>query len=147
MGAYKLNIGNATNWLKWTGSELQIKGRLSVGANTNEDIFFEDSGIRLYDYGNRMLKFYKAGYSVFSIYLSDYLRLESSTHFELVTSNKAFMLYSTGTLQLPQLEIAPTAHVADLTYHIDEGNNPYFHGYIGPPDNTWGRMSLDAPNW
>lgn len=50
-GGYKLNIGNASNWLKWTGSELQIKGRLSVGGGTNEDIYFEDSTIRLYDFG------------------------------------------------------------------------------------------------
>ena len=28
---------------------MQIKGRLSVGLNTNEDILFEDSGIRMYD--------------------------------------------------------------------------------------------------
>ncbi|MBA7577320.1 hypothetical protein ES708_19171 [subsurface metagenome] len=46
---YKLNIGNSANWLKWTGSALQIKGRLSVGAGTDEDIYFEDSAIRMYD--------------------------------------------------------------------------------------------------
>jgi len=48
---YKLNIGSAANWLKWDGSSLQIKGRLSVGGGTSEDIWFEDSSIRLYDYG------------------------------------------------------------------------------------------------
>ncbi|MCK4448129.1 MAG: hypothetical protein KAW56_13735, partial [Candidatus Marinimicrobia bacterium] len=47
---YKLFIGDANNWLKWTGSALQIKGRLSVGTETNEDIYFEDSEIKLYDF-------------------------------------------------------------------------------------------------
>ena len=47
---YKLNIGNALNWIKWTGTGLQIKGRLTIGAGTDEDIFFEDSEIRMYDW-------------------------------------------------------------------------------------------------
>jgi len=48
-GTTKLSIGSSTNWLKWTGSALEIKGRLSVGVDSNEDIYFEDSGIRMYD--------------------------------------------------------------------------------------------------
>ena len=47
---YKIYIGNATNYFKWDGSALTIKGRLNIGAGTNEDIYFEDSEIRMYDY-------------------------------------------------------------------------------------------------
>jgi len=58
---YKLNIGNATNYLKWTGSVLQIKGdllsgiidgaELRVGGNgSNQEIYFKDSQLYLYDY-------------------------------------------------------------------------------------------------
>ncbi|MBA7495757.1 hypothetical protein ES702_06346 [subsurface metagenome] len=60
MGAYKLNIGDANHYLKWTGLKLEIKGdmlagtisgtRFNVGKGTDEDIYFEDSGVRMYDY-------------------------------------------------------------------------------------------------
>jgi len=47
---YKLNIGSLNNYIKWDGSALQIKGRLNIGAGTDEDIYFEDSEIRMYDW-------------------------------------------------------------------------------------------------
>ena len=157
-GAYKLNIGSSVNWLKWTGSTLQIKGRLNVGGGTNEDIYFEDSGIRFYDASGTGLVFAKSGLESAFINLTapavvfgglSIPRIEFYDDNKTIINcvNNAFYFYSTGTLRLPQLETAPTAHVADLTYHIDQGNNPHFHGYIGPPDNTWGKMELTAPNW
>lgn len=56
---YKINIGNANYNLRWTGVKLEIKGdmlagtisgtRFNVGSGTNEDIYFKDSEIRVYD--------------------------------------------------------------------------------------------------
>jgi len=68
--AYKLNIGNATHYLKWTGSLLDIKGRLIVGGSgTNDEIYFKDSQLYLYDY-------YASGYYRIAIRRSstDYFR-------------------------------------------------------------------------
>lgn len=58
---YKLYIGNATNYLKWTGSALQIKGNISGGIidgaqfkvggyGSAQEIYFKDSTIYMYDY-------------------------------------------------------------------------------------------------
>ena len=132
--------------------------RFRVGAGTDQDIYFEDSGIRLYDASGAGLVFAKAGLESGFILLNasgvvigglDIPRIGflNDNTIALGAGSNNLIFYSTGTLRLCQLETAPTAHVADLTYHIDEGNNPYFHGYIGPPDNTWGKIELTAPNW
>ena len=36
--------------------------RFRVGGGSNEDIYFEDSGIRMYDAGSHVIVFYKSGY-------------------------------------------------------------------------------------
>jgi len=57
---YKIYIGNVTNYLKWTGSVLQIKGDLLGGiidgaefrvggSGSNQEIYFKDSQMYLYD--------------------------------------------------------------------------------------------------
>lgn len=46
---YKLNIGNATNYLKWDGVNLKLKGRVYVGTGENQDLYFEIGGVRIYD--------------------------------------------------------------------------------------------------
>jgi len=57
---YKLNIGNATNYLKWTGTKLEIKGDMLAGiidgaefrvggSGSNQEIYFKDSQMYLYD--------------------------------------------------------------------------------------------------
>jgi len=56
---YKLNIGTGSataksgNCLLWDGSGLTVRGSIKIGAGTNEDITFEDSAIRLYDFKDR----------------------------------------------------------------------------------------------
>jgi len=55
---YKLNIGTGSataksgNCLLWDGSGLTVRGSIKVGGGSNEDITFEDSGIRMYDFLN-----------------------------------------------------------------------------------------------
>ncbi|GAJ25143.1 unnamed protein product, partial [marine sediment metagenome] len=54
--------------------------RIQVGGGADEDILFEDSGVRLYDIGNRSICFSKSSYAEFTVMLvaSDYIRLNSS---------------------------------------------------------------------
>ena len=47
---YKLNIGNASRYIKWDGSVLDIAGNIKVGGfETNQEIYFKDSQMYLYD--------------------------------------------------------------------------------------------------
>jgi hypothetical protein len=57
---YKIYIGNATNYFKWTGSALQIKGDLLGGiidgaelrvggSGSDQEIYFKDSQLYMYD--------------------------------------------------------------------------------------------------
>jgi len=47
---YKINIGNATRYIKWDGSVLDIAGNIKVGGfETNQEIYFKDSQMYLYD--------------------------------------------------------------------------------------------------
>ncbi|GAI63373.1 unnamed protein product, partial [marine sediment metagenome] len=60
--AINANIGNIT-----AGT---IRGvRFRIGGGTNEDIYFEDSGIRMYDAGGRTINIYKAGYKYLQLAL------------------------------------------------------------------------------
>jgi len=131
---FKLNIGDGENYLKWTGFKLEVKGdilggtisgtRLKVGGGTNEDIYFEDSGIRLYDANSNLLYFSKTGLTTLCITLTstiailravaNNLQLESG-----IGSNVQFMagtlytyFYHTGQWQLPNLGADPTEHLA-----------------------------------
>jgi len=54
---YKLNIGNVTHYLKWTGSILDIKGKITIGGSgTNDEIYFKDSAVYVYDYVSGTVK-------------------------------------------------------------------------------------------
>ena len=90
--AVKINVSNlqAVSSTLGTVSAGTISGtRFRVGGGTNEDIYFEDSGIRLYDYGSRFLKFYKSGYAVFTIGLMSDVRLETSASFPIMSGRMA----------------------------------------------------------
>lgn len=164
---YKLNIGNAINYLKWTGTKLELAGDILAGIidgaeirvggpGSNQEIYFKDSELYLYDAGNRYINIYKLGYKTLQFALGStisgitsagILSLNSLGKTQIQVGSNYFYFWSGGTFQLVNLETAPTAHPGDLTYHIDEGNDPYFHGYIGAPDNTWGKFALTTPNW
>jgi len=127
--------------------------RFRCGGGTNEDIYFEDSGIRFYDASGSGLIFYKAGLQSYFINMGasaistggiGICRTEYYSDNKIILNcvSNAFIFYAGGTLQLPSMETQPTGHAGDLTYHPDAGNNPKFHGYIGPPDNAWGYWDL-----
>ena len=125
---YKLNIGSATQYLKWSGSALYVHGKLYVGGGTNEDIYFEDSGIRLYDAGSQYLRFYKSGYAWMDIILSataSTLRT-SGDLFQIMCPNLGIAVYETGVLRLSNLASNP----AGLTGGICMVNNAlkYWNG-------------------
>ncbi len=47
---YKINIGNDTHYIKWNGSVLDIAGNIKVGGlGTEQEIYFKDSQLYLYD--------------------------------------------------------------------------------------------------
>lgn len=207
---YKVHIGTNTEYLKWDGSNLNIKGdivitggsgiasltdagslatldevgasnlnttvisggkiitglltatnirtgtlravRVQVGGSTSEDIYFEDSGIRMYDYGSRIISVYKSGYGQFYLGLfSTSVRLESTQELTLMSAasknvkvtagSKNFYFYYTGTLQLPSLTSAPTGHNGDITYNSSSG---WFAFYAG---GQWKHVKYWTDTW
>jgi len=118
--------------------------KIYVGGGTDEDIYFEDSGIRLYDATGAQITFAKAGLASFSIYMNAAYSEILTTNLKIYASGNIFTFYSGGTFQLVNLSSAPTGHAGDLTYDTDGGVNPKFHGYIGSPDNAWGYWNLSA---
>ena len=96
--------------------------RIQVGGGADEDILFEDSGVRVYDVGSRSIGFSKSGYAEFTIMLvaAEYIRLNSSTDFLIVANSKGFRFRTTGTLTLPTLASAPAGHTGDLAF--DDGD-------------------------
>lgn len=146
MGAYKLDIGDRNHYLRWDGSALTVKGlisvdnlsainadlgnitagnirgtRFQVGAGTDQDIFFEDSGIRLYDAASNYLRFYKLGVGDLYIYLTtNGVYLKNSNNFLKVQvggSNYTWDFKSTGCFELPTLDSAPAATQGEFAYN------------------------------
>lgn len=90
--------------------------KIYVGGGTNEDIYFEDSGIRLYDVGDVSMKFYKsAAYNSFIIALRDGYTafITGATHFDFGTGGRHFNVWDSGALQLPSLTSDPTTRLVN----------------------------------
>lgn len=146
MGAYKINIGDANHYLKWTGSKLEIKGdilagtisgtRFNVGGGVGEDIYFKDSGIRLSDAGNAYLYFTKPYYSSFYIHLSldhtyiysfGQMHLKGATSpLNLMAGGRSLNFYDTGELAFPLLTSAPAGAKGRFAYN-STNDRPAFH--------------------
>lgn len=138
-------FGNATNtkYVQWNGTNLTIigalsvssatiRGRLTVGGGTNEDIYFEDSGIRMYDYGTTTIRFYKAGVADFKVILNaGVLHLwTDEVNLTLGVDGTYFIYRKTGQLQLPTLAGAPIANNANgqIAAHAVGWLRNYFNG-------------------
>ena len=122
--------------------------RFRVGGGTNEDIYFEDSGIRLYDASSRSIDFYKSGYATFTItlYSSSYINLVSSSDLVIVAHSipGVFRFYTTGTFQLPALASAPTGHNGGLAFRSGEANA--FRWYASY-DSAWHKAFTSSEGW
>ena len=211
---YKLYIGDASEYLKWDGSDLTIKGsititggsgiasltdagdlatldavgtsqidttvisggkiitglltatnirtgtlrsvRIQVGAGTDEDIYFEDSGMIMRDGGNKAIVIEKSGYKTLQFLLtstytrvaggSGYLVLDADSHVLIEASSANFYFHTTKTLQFPACgSTAPTAHLADFAIETGTGDdNNKCHFYDG--DSQWNYLQ-DYNNW
>ena len=104
--------------------------RIQVGGGTNEDIYFEDSGVRMYDAGNRTINMYKSGYKYLQLALGSTagvlstdgkLQLKGTGSIEMWATSGIFVFHSTGTLEFPILTSAPTAHSGDVCIEVSGG--------------------------
>jgi len=96
--------------------------RLRVGGGTSEDIYFEDSGIRLYDANDNTLLFSRTSYATLAIWLqsseatlvtSEALGFRAYGNIYFTAGSQVFHMYSTGQLQLPNLASLPTSNLAE----------------------------------
>jgi len=104
--------------------------RVRVGGGEDEDIYFEDSEVRLYDAGGRTLNISKSGYttlqfalgaSASALYATGILQLTSLYGVELwASTTKTFICRTTGTFQLPTLISAPSGHTGAIAF--DDGD-------------------------
>jgi len=127
--------------------------RIQVGSGTNEDIYFEDSGVRMYDAGSRVINIYKSGYKMLSFLLaSAYTRVAGGTgYFVLNASGKVlieagssnFNFHTTGTLQLPKLgDTAPTEHDGDIAVRTSHKGLRLYDATYG-----WNKASTYTSGW
>lgn len=151
--AYKMDVGNASNWIRWDGTSLQIKGRLSVGSATNEDIYFEDSAIRMYDFLSGNNKGLAWRYSTFDF---AFLTHNPTTEVSLLTlggnstewirllvddPNDNFYLeahHDIGTAYNVRLYLNPVGAASDFKFHgtgqiqlPNMGSNPTANNAVG----------------
>ena len=117
--------------------------RIKIGGGTNEDLYFQDSGIRLYDAGSRTMKFSKSGYATYSIGMqTSYIVLYTSGS-RIALANNAYTLEfkNTGALRFPSVWSAPSGYQGDMTYN---NATDRFVGYIGGSSNKWGHWLLTS---
>lgn len=175
---YKLNIGNATRYLKWTGANLEVKGDLLGGVidgaelriggyGSDQEIYFKDSAIHLYDYA--FTDYQRIGFRIGALTFArlyyqtvaeapavSALRLEAGDYqgaFQVQddgevwidnydgTTHRWFGFYTGGTFHIPSIALEPTGHEADLSYN---GTLQRFQGYIGGEENAWGYWLLNT---
>ena len=150
---YKFNIGNGSataktgNCLLWDGSGLIVRGSIKVGGGSNEDITFEDSGIRLYDAGSNKLYFTRTSLSSFNIeMLVSNINLQSSSAMKITASSKEFQFITTGTLRLPTFgSTAPSGYNGDFCIETGSGDSANkCHFYDG--DSQWNYLQ-DYDSW
>jgi len=155
--AGKINVTNLaaiTATLGTVSAGLISGTRLRVGGGTNEDIYFEDSGMRMYDVGGQCVNLYKSGYKTLQfgvggayagVFVTDGdLKLQAAfagAKVMIAGLTKTFYFYDTGTLQLPVLTSQPTAHSGDIT-STNEGGDTRISFYV----TSW-QHCQDSGGW
>ena len=116
--------------------------RIQVGGGTNEDIYFEDSGIRLYDGGSNQLWFTRSGLAWLGLYFSNGIRIYTDGSFvSLNAGSYIFACKSTGTFKMPSLSSAPAGAAGDYAYKsVSPYQMMFFNG------SGW-EYALDGSGW
>ena len=177
-GAYKLNIGNGTDFLKWNGSNLSLHGsititggsgiasltdagdlatkdevantdlgttiisggylrtdlikvkKLYVGGGTSEDIYFEDSHIRIYDAASgsyKRIKWYNTDASLDFAAL-DYISTPSSTFKLNANSTEYIQMGINGNTNMGWLDINAASAQMLIQFYPSGGKDWTFYG-------------------
>ena len=119
--------------------------KIYVGGGTDEDIYFEDSGIRMYDIGNYKIGFYKSGYSSLFIGIAtdgvnvgrlngSFIGFYNNNNIILNAVSKNFMFYPTGQLRIPYVTNAPAS-------------NNYYGELIFDNDGASGKLHVYTTQW
>jgi len=151
-GYIKTSLLTATNIR--TGTLRAV--RIQVGGGTNEDIYFEDSGIRFYDGSGSGLIFYKSGLQSYFINMGasaistggvGISRTEYYSDDKIILNcvSNAFYFYPTGTFTLPRLTNAPTAHDGDCALK-DAAVQSSLHIYVASASN-WYHSTDTVAGW
>lgn len=141
----KLSIGSSAHWLKWNGEFLDIQGKINVGGlGTDDEIYFKDSGIYMYDH--YVTNYRRIGWKYSSLEFAELhyytvgngiaaLTLKTGSHTIVIgqgdngaigtTANrmtigagsKELNFYDTGELQYPLLTSAPTGAKGRFAYN------------------------------
>jgi len=128
--------------------------RLKVGGGTNEDIYFEDSGVSMYDANNRLIVLAKTNYESLGLQLSSnavivggdvtcaQIKFFNTGQTQIWCQSNFFNFYKTGTLQMPSLgATAPTAHTGDYAFKSISPYKMQFYNGSG-----W-EYALDGNGW
>ena len=129
--------------------------RLKVGGGTDEDIYFEDSGIRLYDVktalGFPAVKFSYPEYSDFRIRLAgtftglycsgNLVIYGENEHVNIALSDYDYYFYNDGVFKFPVLTATPSAHPGGVNV-TDEGGDTRISFYV----KSW-QHCQDSSGW
>jgi len=180
---YKLNIGNASRYLKWTGSQLEIKGNILAGlidgaelrvggSGSNQEIYFKDSGIYIYDYAQPLYDYRRIGFRYNTLTFArlyyqtiaeepavSALRLKAGDYegaFQVQddgevwidnydgSTHRWFGFHCTGALQIIRLANAPTpAHDGDCALKADTKLLRIYSTYW----SAWFKAAAAAEGW
>lgn len=96
--------------------------RIRVGGGTSEDIYFEDSGVRMYDAGGRTINIYKSGYKYLQLALGSSAGVISTdgvfqligSDIQIFSGSKIFFLSNDGVLKLPVLSSNPAGELGGI---------------------------------
>jgi len=136
-------------------SSLIYGTRFRVGGGVDEDIYFEDSGVRMYDGGGQCIYITKTSYKTLILGIgattvavgqqfgSNITFYQYDLYVDLL--NKSFKFYNTGTLQLPTLVNAPTGHEGDIAVK-NAGTSDSQEGICFYVNAHWVKCS-DTDDW
>jgi hypothetical protein len=111
--------------------------RFRIGGGTDEDLYFEDSGLRMYDYGTRHIRIYKSGYAGldFCLASSTYSELSSTGRLSLKAANdfvvmtvssQNYYCRSGGVFSMPNLGSNPSGVTGGIC--MVSGQLKYWNG-------------------